>query len=410
MNGGKGAAFWPRLPFIRLRQRRVRSPQMERVNIQSTSRHSADCSDIVIRDGQQVRLVFRPQIVDNPSDSAACVRGRFLYQRKGLREAWEDFDAKPLSSLKKGEQFQLEIKAGELLSFLHDLAALYRVHGREGVPQGRVEFLKIEQNLATFLRLGEAELNEFLSANQADAIETLRRVLKWIAERPETADQIATPEFDLTALNALVGLANLRAILKVWTDNSQKDEEESWQKILAKHTLVLSQLFAYPVVVIKDKAYVGGKRVDNRHGNLVDFLCRIESSRTAVLVEIKTPQTSLLGGEYRQTAFPPSRDLSGAISQVLEYRESLMHEVHTLAHDQSIQISAGEPRCVIIAGNAAHELTDDKRKRSFERFRERVAGVTILTFDEVFSRIDSLLAIFESSEQGSGPIPTSAPL
>jgi hypothetical protein len=376
---------------------------MEKVNTQSTSRHSADCSDIVIRDGQQVRLVFRPQIVDNPSDSSACVRGRFLYQRKGPKEPWEDFDAKPLSSLKKGEQFQLEIKAGELLPFLHNLGALYRVHGREGVPQGRVEFLKIEQNLARFLRLGEAELNEFLSANQADAIETLRRVLKWLAERPATAQQIATHEIDLAALNALVGLANLRAILKVWTDNSQKDEEEFWQNILAKHTIVLSQLFAYPVVVIKDKAYVGGKRVDNKHGNLVDFLCRIETSKTAVLVEIKTPQTALLGGVYRQNVFPPSRDLSGAISQILEYRESLMNEVQTLARDQSMQISAGDPRCIIIAGNAVQELTDDRRRRSFERYRERLAGVTILTFDEVFARIASLLAIFQNSDPSSKP-------
>ena len=78
---------------------------MEKVEITSTSKHSATCSDIAIRDGgDQVRLVFRPEIVDNPANPAAAIRGRFLYQRKGKHDAWEDFDSLPLSSLKKGER------------------------------------------------------------------------------------------------------------------------------------------------------------------------------------------------------------------------------------------------------------------------------------------------------------------
>jgi len=97
---------------------------MDTVEIQSTSLHSADVSDIVLRDGDQVRLVFRPTIVDNPSNPSACVRGRFVYQRKARKDVWEDFDSKPLTSIKSGEQFQLQIKAGELDHLLHELAAL----------------------------------------------------------------------------------------------------------------------------------------------------------------------------------------------------------------------------------------------------------------------------------------------
>lgn len=371
---------------------------MEKVEIQSTSRHSALCSDIVVRVGEHVRLVFRPEMVDNPSNPTACIRGRFLYQKKGKKEVWEDLDAKPLSSLKKGDQFQLEIKAGELLPLLRGLSALYRVHRIQGVPQGRVELVKIEQNLAKLLQLSTAELGEFLSANREDAINTLRRVLRWLAEHSATSKSLASEDNELPELNALIGLANLRALLKVWADNSENDDEEFWQDVLARHAFVLSQLFAYPVVVIKDKAYVGGKRVDNMHGNLVDFLGRVATSGAAVLIEIKTPQTTLLGKEYRQDVFPPSRDLGGAISQVLEYRESLMHETFTLSQGQLPQVSGAEPRCVIIAGCAARELTDDWRRRSFERFRERMVGVTLVTFDEVFSRIRGLVELFESSE------------
>jgi hypothetical protein len=160
---------------------------------------------------------------------------------------------------------------------------------------------------------------------------------------------------------------------------------------------VLSQLLAYPLILIKDKAYVGGKSINNSGGNLVDFLCRLNSSGAAVLVEIKTPQTALLGAPYRNI-LPPSSELIGAISQVLQYKESLMQELHSLQHE-SPQLSGAEPYCVIIAGSASRELTDDVKRRSFERFRERVTGVRILTFDEVFSRIEDLVKLLENAEE-----------
>jgi hypothetical protein len=370
---------------------------MEKIEIHSTSRHHAVSSDVVIRDGQ-VRLVFRPEIVDNPSNPAACVRGRFLYRRRGKNDCWEDFDKKPLSSFKKGEQYQLEISSGEMLPLLHELAALYRLHRAEGVPQGRLELVKIERQLAELLQLSEPELNDFLSANREDALRTLRRVLRWLAERPSTEENVGGEGAELPELNALVGLANLRAVLKTWRENSENADEGFWQGFLAGHAFVLSQLFAYPVVVIKDKAYVGGKRVDNMNGNLVDFLGRVSTSGRAVLIEIKTPETPLLGSRYRHV-FPPSRELGGAMSQVLEYRESLMHEVHALNQGQRGELSGAEPRCVIIAGCAARQLTDDSQKRSFERFRERLAGVTVVTVDEVFDRIGNLVALFENSDR-----------
>jgi hypothetical protein len=368
---------------------------MEKIEIHSTSRHHAVSSDIIVREGDRTRLVFRPEIVDNPSSPAACVRGTFLYMRKGEAQRWEDFETKPLSSLKKGDQYQLEIKSGELLPLLHSLGALYRLHRAEGVPQGRLELVKIEQHLAKLLQLSEPELNDFLSANRENAIKTLRRVLRWLANRPPTEDNSATGDAELPELNALVGLANLRAVLKTWNDNSENPKEEFWQNLLAKHSFVLSQLFAYPVVVIKEKAYVGGKRIDNRHGNLADFLCRVPTTGTAVLVEIKTPKTDLLGPKYRQV-FPPSHELGGAISQVLEYRESLMREVHTLQQGQGTEISSGEPRCLVIIGCCARELIDDVQRRSFERFRERLGGVTVVSFDEVFDRIGNLVKLFET--------------
>jgi Domain of unknown function (DUF4263) len=50
-------------------------------------------------------------------------------------------------------------------------------------------------------------------------------------------------------------------------------------------------------------------------------------------------------------------------------------------------VIASEPYCVVVAGDCA-ELNSSEKKASFERFRERLNGVRILTFDEVYKRID----------------------
>ena len=103
---------------------------MEKIDVESTSSHSAMCSDIVLREGKRVRLIFRPEIVDNRDNPEARVRGRFIYLRKGDAGSWEEFEKIALSSLKKGEGFQLELHSGEVLALRHDLYELARLPSR----------------------------------------------------------------------------------------------------------------------------------------------------------------------------------------------------------------------------------------------------------------------------------------
>ena len=368
---------------------------MDTVRIRPTSSQTADCSDILLRDGPLVRLIFRPQLVENPKDPFACIKGRFIYQRKGKSDEWEDVDSPSLATLKRSEYFDLEIKSGELLPLLRELGALYRFHMKQGLPSGRVELVRIGQNLAKLADLPDSELDAFLSQNTTDAMQTLRRVLGWMAKNPGAADRAAQADLALPELNALIGLANLRSALKVWENNSDRDDEEYWQQVFTRHTYILSQIFAYPVVVIQNKAFVGGKLIDNLHGNLVDFLGHVPSSGSAVLIEIKTPATPLLGRQYRVDVYPPSSDLSGSIAQVLHYRESLLGNLVHLVKGRPGLLSTSEPRCVVIAGNASKQLTDEARKGSFERSRERLFGVTVITYDELFNRVAGLIKLLE---------------
>jgi hypothetical protein len=91
----------------------------------------------------------------------------------------------------------------------------------------------------------------------------------------------------------------------------------------------------------------------------------------------------------RLSLFQPSRIIRA------KYRSSLMENIQNLQRGEPTVITS-EPYCVVVAGDCA-ELNSTERKASFERFRERLNGVRILTFDEVYKRIEGLLEIFTDS-------------
>lgn len=162
----------------------------------------------------------------------------------------------------------------------------------------------MDRNLSQVLPRAEHNLLAFLSGRGNDAAETSRTVLQWLS-RQVVAQELRSEGGELPELNSLVGLANLRSVLRSWTTNAENNDEDFWQTLFAGHSYVLSHLFAYPIALIKGKAYVRGKDLCNTGGNVVDFLFRTESSGAALLVEIKTPQAHLLDANYRDRAFPP---------------------------------------------------------------------------------------------------------
>jgi hypothetical protein len=134
----------------------------------------------------------------------------------------------------------------------------------------------------------------------------------------------------LPDLSLNVSVAALREAVSFWTANHDNDSEEFWQNCIEQRAFLLQQLFSYPIVLVRGKAYVGGKRLDNRHGNVADFIGRAATTGRALIVEIKKPTTPLLGPEYRTDVYPPSRDVGGAISQVLHYKSTFQAEWLTL--------------------------------------------------------------------------------
>lgn len=374
---------------------------MEQFETRSTSSHTAECTPVVLRESDRVRLVCVPTLVNNPTQPNAAVRGHFVYQRKSRKGEWEPVPTVPLSSLKSGEGYKLELHSEELFTLLRTLGPLYRLHRQQGIPRGKSTFVRLEAGLANFLALGEPDLIAFLEGHREDAAATLLKLVRWLtisAQGVEAASRLAALDpAQLPIINSLLGLTAVKNALAYWQDNHTVASEDFWQQALSERAYVLSQVFAYPVVIIRERAYVGGKRITNTGGSVVDFLAAVESTDAAVLIEIKTPRTRLLGSQYRDGVFPLSSELSGAIAQILSYRQHLMREYHALLSESTRRLTLGEPRCLVLAGHAG-ELVSAAMRESFELQRERLQGVTVLTYDELFRRLERFVALLEGND------------
>jgi hypothetical protein len=153
-----------------------------------------------------------------------------------------------------------------------------------------------------------------------------------------------------------------------------------------------------------ERMLVGGVRAGGQHGKIADYLLRNQLTDAAVIVELKTPTALLLyDSEYRQDVFIPSRELSGAVQQVLEQRAQFMKQMHALQAElepTEPRLEIVEPQCVVIVGNTA-QLATKSRRRSFEAYRTELRNVRIVTFDEMFAKLTGLAGLLGGNPEAS---------
>lgn len=278
------------------------------------------------------------------------------------------------------------------------------------------QFLKLAQNLEidpiskllnslvqnkAELILDENTLRQFLEVGQKAGVDVIEKLVGWITAMTKVEDVVSVFEKlnvgDLQKLNALIGLSNLKNVFEVWKNNMNNDSEEFWQEVLTQNSFLFAQLFSFPVIILENKAYVGGKSISNRGGNVIDFLCANNLTRNVVLVEIKTPVTRLLGAKYRGDIYNISNELSGSVIQVTNYKNSLMQNYMTLAGSEEESFEAFDPRCIVIIGNIDSELADRRQRKSLELFRMGLKDVQVITYDELFGKVEFLVKLLEGN-------------
>ena len=164
--------------------------------------------------------------------------------------------------------------------------------------------------------------------------------------------------------------------------------EPHWQRFFVANPFVLSLAFGLPIVGVGDQVSVGGRTFSGGGEKIADFLIKNSLTDNLALIEIKTPHTKLIGKEYRGGVFPPSRDLAGCVTQVLDQRHHLQADLNALK-DNSRQygVQSYAIRCVVIIGTTPEE---PDQKKSLELFRNNLHDVLVITFDELLEKLRQL--------------------
>lgn len=172
-------------------------------------------------------------------------------------------------------------------------------------------------------------------------------------------------------------------------------DESFWQNFFEENTWIFGYGLKYVILKTEQsQPHYGGTEVHGRGGQKGDFLtASLGNVRFTTLVEIKTPCSKLLSGkdEIRNGAWSIGKDLTDAISQIFANKSTWEisgsrnpENMDALERDKDIYTCS--PKGIIVIGSLS-ELRDSRTKRdTFERFRQSIAGIEIVTFDELLDR------------------------
>ncbi|MGO4173574.1 Shedu immune nuclease family protein [Bosea sp. TAF32] len=196
-----------------------------------------------------------------------------------------------------------------------------------------------------------------------------------------------------------IQISRLEAAIAQYEGYMESGEPERvWQKFFEDDPFLLSFAFGYPVAYVNGQSHVGGKRIGGKGENIADFLYKNAMNNNAAIIEIKTPQTPLLG-YYRQSSLHPHKELSGAVIQVLNQKYNLARTFPTKRDDNEWygpdEVRDFDLDCVVVVGTMP---TDVKEQRSFQLYRKNSHGVRIITFDELLENLKNVLHYMKDSD------------
>ena len=372
------------------------------LDVVSTSSTTADASPIVLAQTDLLRYKFVPTLVDNTKDPQKSVSGKLVYEKKRKNEdlfPTESFDKqKKLSrgSVKVGDWMELQLSTSETYELYRGLEQLYLLHENIGkVPYGSATYARVDSSFRQFLSIIQNDPSAARMIGDKENYELVRILLQLITQA-ESHDSLKRSlselqEDNLRQLATTLNIEKLKRVADLMNSNLENDDEEFWQShVFKENQWLLAQIFSCPCTIFEEKAYVGGKSMNNRGGNVCDFIYQNSLSQNVALIEIKTPCTELLGHKYRGT-YSLSNELSGAVNQVLNYRDSLTKSYYELCRQGDKPFEVLSTKCVVVIGKIG--TLAPAQISAFENFRNSLNNVVIITFDELHRKVLDLIAV-----------------
>ena len=204
-----------------------------------------------------------------------------------------------------------------------------------------------------------------------------------------------------------VELASLEALIETFERGmvgAAARDESYWQDFFHTNPFALQQVFGAPIVEVLEQAEVRGAGAARKGARITDFLCKNAVTRTAVVVEIKTPAATLMEPKPYRAVFAPHReDLAGAVAQLQAQMESVTRHLARKEPDPDLgDLDLWHTSGAVIVGRVGD--LDGEQRESFLRYREGLAGAIVLGYDEVCERLKGLLELLRDAPPTSlGP-------
>lgn len=193
----------------------------------------------------------------------------------------------------------------------------------------------------------------------------------------------------INLLKAATQIKTLKELARDLADAIQADYSESWwQKYIQRNILIIQQ--GYIKAIDRINISVGTIKLPDfsliTHDNYLDIL------------EIKKPSTDLMKFDEGRGNYFFSSELSKAISQVENYISNATAQrdaIRSFLKDKyEVEMRVLRPRGIILAGNASL-FKNTKEKDDFRLLSQSLKNVSIITYDELLTRLLNYINILE---------------
>lgn len=368
------------------------------IDVVSTSLKTAEVSPIVLKETERVKTKFEPKLIVNDKFPEKSVSGKLIYEKKRLSDEVFPSDIEKLSrkSVKVGELMEIALGTSETFNLykgLEELYGLFRAMGQ--IPSGSAIFTKIDSSFREFLKIIKTDPSAARMIGCTENFELVKIVLQLITQT-DSLESLknglnSLGEASITTLTNAINVERLQRVAKIINQNMHNSDEEFWQIFFSENQWILSQIFSAPFTIFCEKAYVGGKGINNKGGNICDFIYQNNLTQNIALIEIKTPCSETIGKAYRGT-YSLSSELSGSINQVLNYKDKITKEYYSSCTNSNNTFEVLNPKCLVVIGKMSS--LEKEKIEALEIYRSNLNNVIILTYDELFKRINDMLNIF----------------
>ncbi len=337
---------------------------------------------IVLKQTSDTVLIFKPAI------HSGGVRGILVRFKKERDKKWEQLDGQDFRKLKLYEGVEIELGTEQTKIFCEEIQKRRKI-AEQGVVSGYQEYVVAPSDRVIVIDDANKRqvLQQILDNNYSEEFWSLLK-----ENAPELAKKILLNHLHETRLEALEEFRTSLPIKGV-------GEEAYWQDFFERNRWIFGYGLNYQILKQEQsQPHYGGTRVDGTGGQRGDTLCTAEGDiKFTVLVEIKTPATPIIQGAsaQRNGAWSVAKELTDGITQ-LQANLSTWEITGSRTDDNRDRFEENEaytviPKGILLIGKLSQIAADRDQRNSFERFRQGIHAVEILTFDELFKRAEFIL-------------------